>query len=146
MSWYDAEQWDRLWNCLRGVQVLPKDPQTSRKHNTCLTWWPRDTWGELKKCCWARPTKLWFSGLGPALGLQRAQNGLLSSQKRRHLTCKASMSLRSSPSLDMGHTQRVNRIQGGWLELPHPGEWAHRGRGLFCRLYEREAEPGMVGI
>lgn len=30
-------------------------PQTSRKHNTCLTWWPRATWGELKKCCWAGP-------------------------------------------------------------------------------------------
>ena len=36
-------------------------------------------------------------GLGPALGLQRAQSGLLSSQKQRHLTCKASKSLRSSP-------------------------------------------------
>ena len=55
----------------------------------------KERWSKWKKCQCDWQTE--DPPLGPALGLQRAQNGLLSSQMQRHLTCKSSKNLRSSP-------------------------------------------------
>lgn len=64
---------------------------------------------------------------GPSKGWVLGLQGTL--QRQGVLACKAWGQEVQPPSLDTGHTQRVNRpLQVSWPELPHPGVVS----GLVC--------------